>query len=109
MSENVRELIEKGNALFKLGSNEEAIAYYDKALKIKPKYHHAWDKKGHALRNLNKFEEAIACCEKVIKIKPDFYFAWHNKGNVLGELERYDEALLWGASQFCQNPKIKRF
>ncbi|MEH2159366.1 tetratricopeptide repeat protein, partial [Nostoc sp.] len=68
-----------GNALRNLGHNEEAIASYDQALKIKPDYHQAWYNRGYALGNLGRTEEAIASYDQALKIKPDYHQAWYNR------------------------------
>ena len=78
----------RGNALEKLGRNEEAIASYDKALKIKPDYHLAWNGRGNALEKLGRYEEAIASYDKALKIKPDFHDARNNRDIVLRKLGR---------------------
>ena len=84
---------DRGYALRELGRYEEAIAAYDKALKIKPDYHLAWDGRGVALNELGRYEEAIAAYDKALKIKPDFHEAWNNRGVTLNKLGRYKEAI----------------
>ena len=49
----------KGLALNNLGKYEEAIEWYDKALKIDPNDVNALNNKGKALYNLGKYQEAI--------------------------------------------------
>jgi len=72
---------------------EEAIASYDKALKIKPDYHEAWYNRGNSLANLGRKVEAIASFDKAIEIKPDYHEAWYNRGNSLENLGRKVEAI----------------
>ena len=60
----------KGNALSALGRKEEAIACYDRALEIEPRYAHAWNNKGIALSALGRKEEAIACYDRALEIDP---------------------------------------
>ena len=76
-----------------LGKYEEAIASFDKALKIKPDFHQAWKSRGIVLRKLGKFEEAIASYDKALEFKPDYHEAWNNRGVALDELGRFDEAI----------------
>jgi tetratricopeptide (TPR) repeat protein len=82
-----------GNALGKLGRNEEAVASYDEAVKIKPDFYQGWYNQGIALGNLGRFEEAVASYDETIKFKPDYYKAWYNRGIALDELERFEEAV----------------
>ncbi|CBN57474.1 MULTISPECIES: tetratricopeptide repeat protein [Kamptonema] len=83
----------RGLALGNLGRNEEAIASYDKAIKIKPDYHQAWYKRGNALGDLGQFEEALASYDKTIEIKPDHQEAWFNRGWALRKLGRFEKAI----------------
>ncbi|WP_017314499.1 tetratricopeptide repeat protein [Mastigocladopsis repens] len=90
----------KGNLLVELGNlyvsgqnNEEAVASYDQALKIKPDYDSAWNNRGNALGNLGRYEEAVASYDQALKIKPDDDSAWYNRGIALGNLGRYEEAV----------------
>ena len=55
----------KGLALGNLGKYQEAIEWYDKALKIDPNYVDALNNKGIALNNLGKYQEAIEWYDKV--------------------------------------------
>ncbi len=70
----------RGNALDKLGRNEEALASYDQALKIIPDYHQVWYNRGVVLGKLGRNEEAITSFDQALKIKPDDYEAWLNRG-----------------------------
>jgi superkiller protein 3 len=93
----------RGDVLFTLGSNKEAIASYDNALKFKPDYHEAWYKRGVALFNLGKLKKAIASYSTALKFKPDYHEAWYDRGLALGNLGRFEEAI----SSFDNALKIK--
>ena len=82
-----------GVELGKRGLNQEALTFFDKALKIDPRYASAWYNKGVALYNLGRYEEAITCCEKALEIDPKYTSAWNNKGVALNNLGRYEEAI----------------
>ena len=72
----------------------EAITSFDKALKIKPDYHEAWNNRGSALGNLGRlevlnnwssgqvnierFKDVIASYDKALEFKPDKDKAWYN-------------------------------
>lgn len=74
-----------GNALESLGRYEEAIDYYDRALKIKDD-HETWCNKGNILAVLNLDKEAIDCYDRALKIKPDYYEALDKRGDLLRKL-----------------------
>ena len=66
-------LLEQGEESLQLGKFEEAISYYDDALKIEKDNVEALAKKGDALAKLGKSEEAASYYKKVIDISP--YYA----------------------------------
>lgn len=83
----------KGVSLNNLGKSAEAIACYDSALEINPRFAEAWMNKGVALGGLGKYQEAIACYDSAIEINPRYAMAWSNKGVALGRLGKYQEAI----------------
>ena len=70
-------LFKKANILSANGSDEQAIASYDKVIEFKPDDHEAWHNRGIALGNLNRYEQAIASYGKAIEFKPDFHQTWY--------------------------------
>jgi len=83
----------RGEKLKKLERYEEAIAAYDQALKIQPKYYEAWYAKAYSLYRLQRYEHAIASYDQVIQLQPEEAVAWYIRGWMLGELQRYEEAI----------------
>ncbi len=86
--------VDKGDALRKLGKDEEAIESYGKAIEINPKDALAWYNKGSALANLGKYEQAIKCYDKSIEIDPHDVAGWYNKIFALQQLSKYEEAIV---------------
>ncbi len=76
-----------------MGRNREAIAAFEKALEIDPKFHEAWNNLGNALKGLGRNSEAIAAFEKALEIDPKFHHAWYGLGNALKGLGRNREAI----------------
>jgi len=85
------ELVNKGFSLVSLGKCQEAIACYDKAIEINPRYADAWYNKGAALGKIaeaqqrdalrmkasiisdqivDTYKEAIACYDKMLELNP---------------------------------------
>ena len=83
----------KGVSMSALGRKEEAVACYDRALEIDPRFANAWLGKGAALYELGRSEEAIACCDRALEIDPRDPHTWGNKGNALSALGRKEEAI----------------
>ena len=53
----------KGTSLDNLGRHQDALACYDRAIEINPRYAEAWSNKGVALGKLERYQEAIGCLE----------------------------------------------
>jgi tetratricopeptide (TPR) repeat protein len=91
----VYELIEKGNMSFNKSKYEEAVKWYDQALKIDPKSIDALNGKGLVFNKLGRYEEAITWFDKAIEIDPNFVYALNNKGVTFANLGSYEEAITW--------------
>ncbi len=89
----VWELGNKGVSLDKLGRNEEAICFHDRAIKLDPSNAKSWNNKGINLHKLSRFEDAICCYDKSIELNPMVAAVWDNKGSSLDKLGRYEEAI----------------
>jgi tetratricopeptide (TPR) repeat protein len=90
---SLKEIILKGNEHLYKQEYNEAIEYYDKALKIEYNNFDLWFNKGYSLNRLGKHEEAIECYDKAIKINPNDADAWTNKSAALNSLGKYQEAI----------------
>jgi tetratricopeptide (TPR) repeat protein len=93
--------LKKGNELHAQGRFDEAIAHFDKALKIYPRLANGWAGKGRASNALGQYEEAIHCYDEALRLDPRDATAWHDKANTLcalgrleGGLNCYNEALI---------------
>ena len=83
----------KGEKLRKSERYEDAIAAYEQAIQIQPKYYEAWYAKASLLYQLQRYEEALVAYEKIIQLQPEEAHAWFVRGWILGELQRYDTAI----------------
>jgi tetratricopeptide (TPR) repeat protein len=79
---------------------EEALADYDRAIELDPKYAEAHMNRGSALHKLGRVEEALAAYDRAIELDPRDFKAHYNRGNALaakGEVEAaigaYGEAI----------------
>jgi tetratricopeptide (TPR) repeat protein len=61
----------KGFALHQLGNNDQAIAYYDKALAIDPSNADTLTNKALALAALHKYGESIKYSDMALAIEPN--------------------------------------
>jgi tetratricopeptide (TPR) repeat protein len=72
---------------------ENAIKFYDLALKINPNYKEAHCNKGVALATLGNYDDAIKCYEAALQIDPNCQIAHYCKGLALYKQGKHDAAL----------------
>jgi Tfp pilus assembly protein PilF len=75
------------------GEYAQAIASWDKALKINPNLPEAWHNRGSALGRLGKYEAAIKSFQSALAIDPDNYQAWNDRAHALYQLENWSGAI----------------
>ena len=70
-----------------------AIANYDKAIELYPKFTDAWVRKGITLYNENDFYEAEACLNEAVRLSSSSFKAIYNRGKIRLALDNIDGAL----------------
>ncbi len=93
----VRALILKGDLLFCIDKEKEALEYFEKAINYDPYCSQAYGSKAGTLDVLGRHEEALGCCQKAFEnitlkdreLLPSLY---EQKITILLELKRYEEA-----------------
>ena len=83
----------KGKSLHELEKYSDAIACFDKAIRLDPNYAFAYTAKGESLQKLGKYREAIECFDKAIGLEPYDAFAHASKGISLQEFRKHGEAI----------------
>ncbi|HIK06564.1 MAG TPA: tetratricopeptide repeat protein [Trichormus sp. M33_DOE_039] len=87
--------LERGNQLWRLGRDSEAVKAFDEAIKLKPAFVYlAYYGKGLALSWDGKHQESIAAFESATKLKPDFVTAWQTLSLVYRVLKQPEKALV---------------
>jgi tetratricopeptide (TPR) repeat protein len=74
------------------GRFDEAVTYFEKAIRLNPRYAEAHSNLGNIFYYQEKLEAALACYEHAVKLQPDLAIAYSNLANVLNLLKRFDEA-----------------
>ncbi len=69
-----------------------ALAFYDKALSLKPDHAEAHNNRGNALLNLKRHGAALASYDAALRVRPDYADALSNRGNALLDLKQYEDA-----------------
>ena len=72
--------------------NEEALAYFDKALKLDPQSMRAWFGKSVVFVRMGRFTESIEICGRILALYPHDVTVLTFKGRALLLLRRFDEA-----------------
>lgn len=75
------------------GKLNEAIAAFNRAIQIFPKYENAHNNLGLALGSQNKFSEAVAAFNRAIEINPKNFETYNNLGIALGSQGKLAEAI----------------
>jgi tetratricopeptide (TPR) repeat protein len=83
-----------GIAESKRGRIDDAIAYWEQAVALAPRYAHAQANLGAALFKKGRLDESIQHTQEAIRAKPDFAGAYLNLGAALGAKGRVDEAIV---------------
>lgn len=83
----------KGEALSRVGCDENAVANFDKPLEADPRDSFAWTMKGRAMSKLGRNVEAVECFSRAIEADPRDAFAWTIMGQAMSKVGRYEEAI----------------
>ena len=90
---DAKALVSEGILSADYDEHEEAIEFYDKALKI-VETGEIYLNKGISLMELEKYDDAVTCYDKAATIDTNDSLIWYNRGVALTQIERYDDAIL---------------
>ncbi len=82
-----------GDIHLRLGRPAEALAAFDTALRMMPRFPEAHANRGAALLHLGRLEDALAAEDRALQGRPDSAVAHFHRGDALRALGRRDEAL----------------
>ncbi|MBF0461317.1 MAG: tetratricopeptide repeat protein [Magnetococcales bacterium] len=77
---------------WRLEQPEQALAYWQQAIRIQPHFADAYYNMGNFLTAQKRYQEAEAAYRQVLRIQPDDAGACNNLGNLLHQLQRFTEA-----------------
>ncbi len=75
------------------GRLEEAVAGFDRLIRLKPDHADALNDRGNALDTLRRRTEALASYEQALRARPDHIHARNGRANMLQAFGRLEEAL----------------
>ncbi len=82
-----------GVAAYNRGRIDEAIAYYERALRVGKDLYETHNYLGNALLAADRVPEAIGHYQEALRLKPDYADAHHNLGAALTKQGSLDEAI----------------
>ena len=99
--------MEEGNARYYKGDYQGAIAAFDEALSLDPKYSSAYNNRSCAYSKLGRYDRAIEDCNEALAIDAKDAVAYYNRGGLYydkGDNERaiadYDKAISLNSKYF---------
>ena len=94
----------RGELLFLLGQDTEALAAFEQALARDTGLATAWNNHGMALNRLGRPEEALASFAHAARLAPQSAQPLSNQGDMLRQLRRFDEALACFSRALAMEP-----
>jgi protein O-GlcNAc transferase len=83
-----------GKAQHASGLGPDALASYERAIKMDAKYPEVWLNRGVVLAAMGRYEEAIASYDRVASLTQRYNVTvWYNRGKALAQLNRSAEAV----------------
>lgn len=100
-----RDLFDQALALHRAGKPLDALPWYDKAVRLNPRYADAYNNRGIAYTQLGRSEDALTSYQRAIAENPLHCDALVNQGNLLGQLGRFAEAIANFDQALAINPE----
>src|SRR5262249_55677073 len=99
-------LNELGNILLQRGRPQQAIAQYEKAVKIQPDLVIAWNNLGVAYTAAGKPSDGESAYRRAIRISPTYGLAYYNLGANLAQREKDDDAIEYSQRAIELDPTL---
>lgn len=90
--QSTQQIMDEGLSHYKAGRYAEAIASFDRLIRLAPNYAGAYFNKGNALSVMGRYAEAVAVYDQAIRLAPNVADAYGAKGRALEALGRVEEA-----------------
>jgi protein O-GlcNAc transferase len=95
-----------GASLQREGKLDEAILWYQKAIKLNPNVDVPYNNLGNIFQDKGQLDEAIACYQNALDLNPNFTGAYYNLGDALQDKGQLDEAIALYQRAIALDPKF---
>ena len=85
--------IREGKAYFDNKEYEKAVADYNRALELNPKYVYAYNGRGNVYQTLGEYKKAVSDYDRALELDPEYVNAYNGRGNVYKALREYEKAV----------------
>jgi len=99
-------LLDQGIAFGKDGQYDRAIAYFNKAIEINPRFAEAYTARGGTYLIKGQYDKVISDCNKAIEINPKLARAYAGRGGAYAGKGQYDKAIFDCNKAIEINPKL---
>lgn len=82
-----------GVSFLDAGDRTQALAAFDRAVKVKPDFSEGWHARGNVLSSMGKHREAIASYDQALKYDPTLHNSWFERGLSFSRLRQPQLAL----------------
>jgi tetratricopeptide (TPR) repeat protein len=96
----------RGTNLLNSGRYREAIPYFDKAIRLNPRYVEAYNNRGNAYRDLGQYQRAIQDYDEAIRLNPRLVHPYYNRGNAYSSLRQHQRAIQDYDEAIRLNPRL---
>ncbi|GEM_PF-5233534 len=83
----------RGDSLFRIGKEEEALRCFEKILDMNRNSQIALMKKASLLEKMGRYQEAAETYERLVNLRPDDHYIWYLKGGVHRKTNDLENAL----------------
>ena len=102
---SARDWYEKGIALYSVGTPQEIIEAFTRAIELNPIFEEAYLWRGREYRKLDNYQQAIRDFDKAIELNPKYAEAYMERGDTYERLRDYRRAIREYDRAIQLNPK----
>src|ERR1051325_4441244 len=83
----------EGMRLLQAGQTREALAAFDKAVRLKPTYAEAYRRRGIVYHSLSQYDRAIKDYDEAVRLNPNSSEAYYDRANAYSDSGQSERAL----------------